>query len=226
MKTLGASTQNAKFYGSLDKPDISVDPKIEEVKWTNEDNISRVEQTFICETELTNSLFWVEEGTVPLHVLKPIRIRYYEKPTGDFLEVVGWDVQIPLTRSDDLPKLVPRRFLELFSKAQDQSLSEKEDAAFSEVCRQVDYRRFCASRRSSQYREARLIRKNRNLCVEFSHGSREELPPTILKKFHVLEEGDFFSGYFHLNSEGEVIDVERIQLLEDPLNLPDTFWTA
>jgi hypothetical protein len=225
MNTLNANV-NAKFTDPLEKSGISVDPNMVRVDWKTGEEVPRGETTFICEIELTNQLYWIEEGSLPLQAIQPIRIRYYETPESNYLEVVGWELQIPLESSDDLPRLIPRRFLELFSKSQTQSLSESEDAAFAEICRQVDYRKFCANRRSSQYREARLVQKAPELRLELSDGSKKRLNPNLLKKLNVLNVGDYFSGHYKLNSEGEIQDVERIQFLEDPMNLPEDFWAT
>ena len=221
MRTLGES-KGRRHSAAADQA-VTVDPAALAVRWLP-GGVCADKQHSTQETELGTKTFWIEEGYLPLKVHKPLKLLYEESPDGDFLTVVGWDIKVPLAEANRLLQEVPRKFLELYSKGQQGRLSSREKEILSFISDCADYREFWASRRPLVYKEARLVRKTPVLLLDFSTGQSERLKTDLLKKLNVLQEGDYFSAFYKLGREGEVVDLERVELLADPLTLSDDFW--
>lgn len=169
---------------------------------------------FAIELEYDQPSFPVE-GEVMVHVFdpakNPIRLGYHRET--DKLEVIDWGLQIPIEEAHDLPRLIGRRFLELYSKATSGVLKEEERGWLQKVSEQMDYHRFAATRKLPRYREATLIRKQPWPLVQFIEEKNIRLDASLSAKLCVLNEGDRFGGWFKLDRKNKIVDIKHIVLL-------------
>jgi hypothetical protein len=166
-------------------------------------------EEFDMELVYAHTIFPVE-GSSALTATTPLRLGYDDK--DGTLEVIGWDLRVDLLGAKDLPRLIARRFLELFSKMWTGFLSEKETKVFRNVCQQIDYRAFTRSRELPRYHEAKLVRKI-PCYLEFLSLKTVQIDPKLLPKFHVLNEGDMFGAVFTVDADGILVDIRNVTLL-------------
>jgi hypothetical protein len=226
MKTSTQMPDGKRVDVSVDFGGLALDPDLERVRWSNGFAVETEQPSSegVYEIDLTTTLFWVEKGSVPLRVRKPLKLRYRDTDAGEVIQVMGWDIEVQSDAADSLNRLIPRKFLDLFSKSQRRALTPQEDKLFAEICETVDYRSFATRRASLRYREAKLVRKHPILSVEFSNGSKETLNRDLLNILDVLEVGDWFSAQWRIGVAGEPVHIERLEIIPDPQSLPDSFW--
>lgn len=104
-------------------------------------------------------------------------------------EVAGWGVRLPHYLFEDVDRRMARRFLELFSKAESQTLSEKDEAVWLSVLDRVDYAAFCTDRAAPHYMEGTLLRKEPQFRVEWHDGSVEKLTRDLARALACLHVG-------------------------------------
>lgn len=156
------------------------------------------------------------EGNVSVHVADPQRspIRLgYRTGEEETLEVIDWGLIVPLEKSAELPRLIGRRFLELYSKAVTGYLSEEEREWLRKISEQMDYHAFAAARKLPRYREATLVRKAPALIVQFIEDRNIHLDQRLASKLVSIEAGERFGAWFRLGDDGEIIDFEHVLLL-------------
>ena len=180
-----------------------------------------IEQEYVIEIDYAVSSFSVE-GEISVHVADPkngpIRLGYSD--AEDTLEVIGWGISVPLDKTDELPRQIGRRFLELYSKAVTGSLREEDRQWLKTVSEQMDYNSFAASRKLPRYREATLIRKEPVLLVQFLGDRNIKLDNNLTPKLTAIDSGERFSAWFTIDGTGKISDfnhVLRLPSLEDDL---------
>lgn len=155
------------------------------------------------------------EGEVSVHVAdprrSPIRLGYHSE--AGTLEVIDWGLTVQLEDSTELPRLIGRRFLELYSKAVTGYLHEEEREWLRKISEQMDYHAFAAARKLPRYREATLVRKEPTLLVQFIEDKNIKLDLQLASKLVAVEPGERFGAWFRLGGDGEVIDFEHVLLL-------------
>jgi len=172
------------------------------------------QEEFDIEVDYGQTRFPVE-GDVAVHVADPINapVRLgYRDATGT-LEVIDWGLEIPLEQSGDLPRLIGRRFLELYSKAVTGYLHDEERDWLKTISKQMDYHSFAAARKLPRYREATLIRKAPALLLQFLEEKNVRLDTALVSKLHTLNEGDRFGAWFTLDGNGTIVDFQHVLLL-------------
>ena len=127
------------------------------------------EQEFEVELEYNHRSFPVG-GKDHLDTLEPLTLKYTDSDAK--MEIVGWGLTVNLSDGSDLPRRIGKRFLELFSKAIRDDLSEQDEACFEKICNQVDYRKFCRSRELPRFREALLVLKQPIAFLKFIDGKK------------------------------------------------------
>lgn len=128
-------------------------------------------------------------------------------------EVQGWGVRVACSKAEELPRLMARRFLELFSKADAQILTEQEQSAWVGILDRVDYRSFCIDRAAPHYVEGKLVRTEPVCRIEWHDGEVTNIDKHVAAPLRVLEPGDHFGAYVKLGHNNEVRAVERVVLL-------------
>lgn len=166
-------------------------------------------ENFDIELVYADTIFPVE-GSNSLKATTPLRLGYSDQ--DGTLEVIGWDLRVDLHGARELPRLIARRFLELYSKLWTDSLTETETTCFRHICNQIDYRAFTRSRELPKYHEAKLVRKV-PCYLEFLSLRAVPINPALLAKLHVLNEGDMFGAWFTVGADGTPIDIRNVMLL-------------
>lgn len=129
-------------------------------------------------------------------------------------EVLRWGIKLPAVEVENIPRLMTRRFLELFSKADAGILSEQEESAWMEIVDQVDYAAFCSDRAAPRYVEGTYLNRSGRKCrVEWHDGEKETLTAEAARSLNALVPGDRFAGYAKLGRDGTARLLERITLL-------------
>jgi hypothetical protein len=128
-------------------------------------------------------------------------------------EVVDWGLSIPHGEIHDIDRRMARRFLELFSKADAQLLTEAETATWVRMLDQIDYTSFCAERAAPHYVEGTLLRKQPVWRVEWHDGEKVNIPAGPASALRVLNDGDHFGAFIKLGRDNEVKAIERVVVL-------------
>lgn len=132
-------------------------------------------------------------------------------PDAMEFEVVDWGVRMPCAEAEKLPKAMARRFLYLFGKADEQSLSEEEENAWIRILDRVDFQRFCTDRAAPHYVEGTLVRLDPVCLVNWHDGERQKIPPRVAESLAAcLEPGDKFGAYVKFGRDDAVTSIERI----------------
>jgi len=155
------------------------------------------------------------EGDLSVHVADPQRspIRLSYNNDAGTLKVIDWGIVIPVEQSTELPRLIGRRFLELYSKAVTGYLREEDREWLRKISEQMDYHAFAAARKLPRYREATLVRKSPVLQVQFIEDKNVKLDTRLTSKLVSIEPGERFGAWFRLGDDGEVTDFEHVLML-------------
>lgn len=157
------------------------------------------------------SVLPIEGGQLLLRLTQVPRVQL-DHETLD-CEVIGWDVKIPASHAQNIPREMARRFLELFSKADAGILTEQEQALWLSVLSEVDFQRFSIDRAFPQYLEGTILRIQPECRVEWHDGSVDKISPEVARSLSVLHKGDQFGAYVKLGRDNEVCKIERVVLL-------------
>jgi len=128
-------------------------------------------------------------------------------------QVVNWGVQIAHREIHDIDRRMARQFLDLFSKAGAQRLTEEESETWIRILDQVDFESFCADRAAPHYVEGTLLRKQPVWRVEWHDGETVNIPPGPASALRVLDDGDRFGAFVKLGRDNEVRAIERVVVL-------------
>ncbi len=153
----------------------------------------------------------VEGGHLLLRLIRTPHVAL-DPETGE-CEVLNWDVRLPATQAEDLPREMARRFLELFSKADAGVLSEQEQAGWLSLLDEVDFQAFCVDRAAPHYMEGKLLASAPQCRVEWHDGTTKNISPTLARTLSLLRPGDEFGAYVKLGLNNDVLGIERLTFL-------------
>ena len=128
-------------------------------------------------------------------------------------EVVNWGLNVPHSEIHDVDRQMARQFLELFSKAEAQRLTEAETKTWLRILDQVDYASFCTARAAPHYVEGTLLRKQPIWRIEWHDGEIVNIPAGPAAALRVLNDGDRFGAFVKLGRDNEVKSIERVVVL-------------
>jgi hypothetical protein len=115
-----------------------------------------------------------------------------------------------------LPDQMARHFFKYFSLAQESGLSDKDQLDFASICREVDYRTFCAEFAPTRYMECTLVRKHPEPRLRSSSGKDYKLTPALVDSLHILKDGDYFGAEFTFSPSGVITAIASPRLLTQP----------
>jgi hypothetical protein len=128
-------------------------------------------------------------------------------------KVLHWETQLPLTSVQDIGRTLGRRFLQLHSRAEDNRLTEQDEAHWLEIIKLVDYQAFCIDRTPARYVEG-IVKAVAPACtVEWHDGEEEVLAPHVFRYLNILNQGDRFGAWVKWGQDNKVQDIERLKLL-------------
>ena len=180
-------------------------------------------QEIDLEIEYAEKRFAIEPGVV-LEAHQPLKLGY--RNSDGMLEVVGWGIEVPLGDGHSIADLISRRFLDLYSRSQHGTLSDEEALNFSEICSQVDYRSFCASRRMPQWQEAWLVRKQPVGFLDFGTGKLVKISAEASRALRLFDAGTYFGAWFSTDREGLIEQVQHAEPLPEPERINFADWPA
>lgn len=131
--------------------------------------------------------------------------------------VVDWGVTLPHSQIEQIDRAMGRRFLELYSKAEAQRLSENEEQAWLAILDHIDYQAFSIDRSAPQYVEATVLKASPQIRVEWHDGQTEWLSPEVATSLQLLTPGDRFGAFVKFDRNQKARQIERIRLLGDEL---------
>lgn len=153
----------------------------------------------------------IERGNLLLRLYEPasLRLNYALKEC----RVEGWDICVSIYEAHTLPRQMARKFLDLFSKAEDGDLSEAEDRVWMRIVDQVDYQSFSIDRAAPQYMEGTLHRRTPVCRVEWHDGKIENLSAKAASALALLDPGEDFGAFVKLGHGNEIREIERVSKL-------------
>jgi len=160
---------------------------------------------------LEKSILPLEGGRIHLKLRNALRLKL-NIDTFRF-EVIDWGVSFDVTDMPGLPSLLSRRFLELFSAAENDTISPADRDAYLHISDYVDFRQFTIDRAPPRYLEGEMITTSDQVLVEWHDGRRERLPPDVARSLGDLKKGDHFSAWVKLGDEDRAQSIERVKLL-------------
>lgn len=166
------------------------------------------------EFELEQKVFEIEGGQSHIRLTRPLRLRL--NLDTFIVEVIDWEVSVAATKLVELPKLIVRRFLELFSAAEVNALTSEERRAYIAISDYVDFRQLTIERAPPRYLEGEILAVQPNVVVEWHDGSTERLKDSPAKALSDLIKGDKFSAWVKLGLDNQSLSLERVKLLRLP----------
>ena len=168
-----------------------------------------IRQTF----SLRRSVLQIEPGQLQLRLTETPQI--VVDPASLECEVVGWDVRLHASEAEKFPSAMARKFLELFSKADQGRLSESEQATWVDVLDQVDFQTFCIDRAQPHYMEGVVTDKQPGFIrVEWHDGAREKIETPAHRPLQHLAKGDAFGAWVKLGRDNRATRIECVTMVE------------
>ncbi len=168
-------------------------------------------QKDLVEYEFSQRVFALEGGGILLRFFRDPVVALDAK--SGMCELKGWGLRMHNTEVEDLYRLIPRRFLELYSRADAGRLGPDDEPIWSEVLKQVDYAAFSIERAAPHYVEGVVLQRDPRCRVEWHDGSREALNPRVASALAEVKPGESFGCFAKLDREGKAVSIERVALL-------------
>lgn len=127
--------------------------------------------------------------------------------------VLDWGIEMDCASLPQLPREISRRFLQLFNSAENDSLSENDQAAWLQVLDYVDFKQFSIDRSAPRYMEGVLLHKDDFTYVEWHDGSKQKIQTRIANALSDVNLNEHFSAFVKLGKNDEILAIERVSLL-------------
>lgn len=172
-------------------------------------------------TELATMVLPIEGESAPLRLRQPLVIQWKAFSEG---KVLGWGITLDWGQLGDIERLLARRFLELWRKAERRCLSESERQAWLHITDAADLSAFYADREMPRYVEGVCVKRFPHVRIEWHDGYEEQITRRLVQHFSVLEEGDWFSGHARFGPDGKLTQFQNLRrLLPDETVIPDAW---
>jgi hypothetical protein len=166
--------------------------------------------TFVFE----QTLITLEGGRQTLKLSKPLNLRI--NPDTMRFTVEDWGIELDCMQLPQVPREVARRFLLLLSAAENESLSDADQAAWLRISDYVDYQQFSSDRSAPRYMEGTLLSNATVVIVEWHDGSHETLDWHVARALSEVNPGERFSAFVKLGKGDKAMAIERVSLLGLP----------
>jgi hypothetical protein len=173
---------------------------------------------FLSEFQFAQTVIPLEGGQHRLRLSKPLRLKIGSDLKFD---VVDWGIQMDCLRLPELPREVARRFLSLLNAAENEQLTETDQADWVRISDYVDFRQFFVDRSPPRYQEGTLRSKADKCIVIWHDGAREVLPEKAARALVDVNVGERFGAFVKLGSNDDIIGLERVSLLRPASQSPD-----
>jgi hypothetical protein len=177
----------------------------------------------LTEFEFAQTVIPLEGGQQCLRLLKSLRLTINE--TLEF-EVQDWGIKMDCLKLPELPRELARRFLFLLSAAENEQLTEKDQADWVKISDYIDFRQFSVDRSPPRYQEGLMQSNKEKVIVVWHDGTRESLPPKVARALGDINVGERFSAHVKLGKNDETIGLKRVSLLGPASGLAEEDWSA
>jgi hypothetical protein len=159
------------------------------------------------EFELRTSVFFLEKG-----VFLRLRKHLILKKVGRSAFIEEWGFSIAEADLLDIEQKVPRYFLDMFSKAKNNQLTEQEHEKWINIIESIDYEALSVEFSRPYYLEGEIkqIHANKGILVAWQDETTEWLDSLLLSNFRLFDNGDKFSAYIKRDRFNKVVSVENI----------------
>lgn len=161
----------------------------------------------------------LEGGQSHIPLKKPLTLEI--DPETLRFAVKDWRIEMDCAQLSLLSREVARRFLRLLSAAENENLSEPDQADWLRISDYVDFQRFSAERSAPRYMEGTVRSKAEVVIVEWHDGSLEKLDRSVAKALSEVEPAERFSAFVKLGLDDHALLIERVSLLGNRITLPD-----
>lgn len=161
----------------------------------------------------------VEGGKHSLKLLKPLVLRINHSTLR--FTVNDWGIEMDCGSLGQLPREIARRILQLLSEAENERLSESDQAYLLRISDYVDFKEFSIDRSAPRYLEGKLVSNAENVIVQWHDGSREKLDRNVASALSEVNLGERFSAFVKLGKSDTVQAIERVSLLPEPEKTED-----
>ena len=161
----------------------------------------------------------LEGGRQLLMLQKPLELRI--DPATVRFTVADWGIEMDCLQLAELPRELARRFLILLRAAEDERLTEQEQADWLRVCDYVDFQRFSIDRSTPRYMEGTLRTRASTVIVDWHDGSHETLDSAAARILSEVNPGERFSAFVKLGKGDKTLALERVSLLAHPAQNED-----
>ena len=177
----------------------------------------------LTEFEFAQRVIPLEGGQQCLRLLKSLHLNINEALE---FEVQDWGIKMDCVKLMDLPREVARRFLFLLSAAENEQLTEKDQADWVRISDYIDFRQFSVDRSPPSYQEG-VLQSNKGKCIVVWHdGTREALPQKAARALGDINDGERFAAHVKLGKNDETIGLERVSLLGPASEFSKEEWSA
>ncbi len=155
--------------------------------------------------------FPLEGGRAALRLLKPLQLKV-NIDSAKFT-VGDWGIEMDIADLPKLPRAVTRLFIRLLHAADNEALTEEEQARWLKITDYVDFQQFTIDRSPPRYMEGRLRTQGEARMVEWHDGQTERLESGVARALSDVEPGERFGAFVKLGKNDRTIDIERVSLL-------------
>ena len=162
--------------------------------------------------KLNRSLIALDGGKLLLRLNQSISVELNSATWTGY--VPGWNLTVPAGEIHDLPRLLARKFLTLFSKVDNGTLNADEKKDWIAILDQVDYRQFSIDRAPPRYLEGELLGRQPSFVrVRWHDDTIQTIKRPVAAALDLLTVGDTFSCYAKLGLNESVLSIERLAIL-------------
>ena len=155
-----------------------------------------------------------EGGSRSLRLQKPLALQM--DPATFRFKVKDWGIELDCFNLSQLPRELARKFLLLLSAAENERLSESDQADLLRISDYIDYKQFSIDRSLPHYAEGILRSNSNRVTVEWANGKKETLDWNVAKSLTEVDVDERFSAFVKLGKENKTLSIERVLLLKSP----------
>jgi len=145
------------------------------------------------------------------------------------MRIKGWGVQFHLydDANVNIDRLLVRKFLDLYGKAENGRLDDTEKEEWMSVVSQVDYQRFCAERSPELYMEGKLLaRDDHGWLVRWHDGTEQQIDESIGRALDILDPEQRFGAMVRIGKGNTVASLRSISFVAEPELTSENLWQS
>jgi hypothetical protein len=181
------------------------------------------EPKHLAEFQFAQTVIPLEGGQQCLRLLKPLQLQINQELE---FEVRDWGIKMDCLELPELPREAARRFLFLLSAAENEQLTEKDQADWVRISDYIDFRQFSVDRSPPRYQEGVLSSNKEKFIVEWHDGTHETLPQKAALALGDINVGERFSAHVKLGKDDATMALERVSLLGPASEFSKEDWSA